>query len=275
MSNTDKKNNVQEMPMKKRVVYTAIFGGYDKLLEPKYADPNIDYICFTDDKNITSSVWRIIYINEEGFDGNNARLNRKYKFLPHVYFPEYEESLYVDGNIEITTKNLSYAFEYALSNSDISIPKHADRDCIYEEAYACIRIKKGDPNKIEEQMLFYQSQGYPEKNGLYENNVIFRKHKNTLVKKVMNQWYEAITIHSGRDQLSLCYLLWLNSLSCKVFQWGPKYSNKFFRIKFHCSEMKLPLHKRASLHILLNSKAKWYYGFLNKIINCIKDIRNS
>ena len=36
----------------KKVVYTAIFGGYDFLYEPEIKPDNVDFVCFTDNKNI-------------------------------------------------------------------------------------------------------------------------------------------------------------------------------------------------------------------------------
>ena len=39
---------------KRIVVYTAITGNYDELKEPIFIDQNIDYVCFTNNKNIKS-----------------------------------------------------------------------------------------------------------------------------------------------------------------------------------------------------------------------------
>lgn len=258
------------MAMIKRVVYTAIFGGYDNLIEPRKVDPSIDYVCFTDNAELSSAVWRIICLNSCMNDIDNAKLNRQYKFLPHVYFPDYDESLYIDGNIEIVSNNLSKAFEYALSNSDISIPKHTDRDCIYEEAEACIKLGKGEPKKINKQILLYESKNYPKHNGLFENNVIFRRHNKDSIVKLMEQWHEAIYVYSGRDQLSLCFLLWVNSIKCMPFFWGPKYSNKFFKIRFHRNEMRLPILKKIHLHILLNKNVKWYFYLIDCILKRVR-----
>ena len=44
--------------MKKVVVYTAIFGKYDALVEQK-KNPNVDFICFTD-RNLKSNTWKIV-----------------------------------------------------------------------------------------------------------------------------------------------------------------------------------------------------------------------
>jgi len=40
----------------KLVVYTALFGDYDNLIEPKEKFEGCDFICFTDQKHLTSDV---------------------------------------------------------------------------------------------------------------------------------------------------------------------------------------------------------------------------
>ncbi len=41
------------------VVYTAIFGDYDKLRDPRERLPNVQYVCFTDNPRLKSSVWQV------------------------------------------------------------------------------------------------------------------------------------------------------------------------------------------------------------------------
>ncbi|MDF6865547.1 DUF616 domain-containing protein, partial [Escherichia coli] len=200
----------------------------------------------------------VIYVKtDEEID--KAKLNRHYKFFPHLYFSEYEESLYLDGNIEIVSERISEAFDIALNDSDISIPRHTERNCIYEEANTCLELGKGNSEKIKEQIEFYKHSDYPENNGLFENNVIFRKHNTQAIIKLMEEWHDAISIFSARDQLSLCFLMWKNSICCKEFSWGPKKSNRFFKIRFHRAEINNPFYKKIILYILLNKNIKWYY----------------
>ncbi|WP_072037399.1 glycosyltransferase domain-containing protein [Escherichia coli] len=271
MSTKIKKNSIHKVSMRKRVVYTAIFGGYDNLIDPKEIDKSVDYICFTDDKNIKSHIWNVIYIKTDE-ESDKAKLNRHYKFFPHLYFSEYEESLYLDGNIEIVSERISEAFDIALNDSDISIPRHTERNCIYEEANTCLELGKGNSEKIKEQIEFYKHSDYPENNGLFENNVIFRKHNTQAIIKLMEEWHDAISIFSARDQLSLCFLMWKNSIYCKEFLWGPKKSNRFFKIRFHRAEINNPLYKKIILYILLNKNIKWYYYTMSLIINKLKRI---
>ena len=44
--------------MGKKVIYTAIFGSYDNLLEPKYIPEGWEFVCFTDTE-LTSANWTV------------------------------------------------------------------------------------------------------------------------------------------------------------------------------------------------------------------------
>ena len=48
----------------KKVVYTAITGYYDGLITPEYINKDWDYICFTDNPDLTSDFWQIRKMEE-------------------------------------------------------------------------------------------------------------------------------------------------------------------------------------------------------------------
>ena len=84
----------------KRVIYTCITGGYDKLREPEAVDGDFDYICFTDAAvSSEEGVWQIRPIPYSCEDP--TRLSRYVKLLPHKVLGEYDESLWIDANIAI------------------------------------------------------------------------------------------------------------------------------------------------------------------------------
>lgn len=44
--------------MNSTVVYTCITGDYDRLNDPVVVGNGIDYVCFTDSKNVNSKIWK-------------------------------------------------------------------------------------------------------------------------------------------------------------------------------------------------------------------------
>ena len=65
--------------MKRICVYTCITGDYDNLKEIKNKEKNIDYYCFTNNKNIKSKTWKVEYIEDKKL--SNIILARKTKIL--------------------------------------------------------------------------------------------------------------------------------------------------------------------------------------------------
>mgnify|MGYP003652313088 FL=1 len=122
--------------MKQVVVYTAIFGNYDSLIEPVYTPSNVDFICFTDNQDLKSDVWQIIY--QPTIYSTANRNAKKFKVLPHRYFTKYEYSIWVDGNM-LVQGDVNNIIKTVLSNSNVAFFSHANnvldsRKCAYDEA---------------------------------------------------------------------------------------------------------------------------------------------
>ena len=187
------------------VVYTALFGDYDDLIDPPEKFEGCDFVCFTDQKHLKSDVWEIRLVEECDLSPN--MMNRRYKILPHLYFPEYERSLYVDANISILKNPKDLSDKY-LSQFSFVAPKHFARDCLYDEAKECIVLMKDKTNNIKKQMKRYKEAGLPSQFGLSENNILLRQHSKKSITALMEGWWRELQKETKRDQLSLPFVLW-------------------------------------------------------------------
>lgn len=190
------------------VVYTAIFGNYDKLKPPKIINNKIKYVCFTDRKKKVKS-WEIKLVRTQNKD--LRRENRKYKILAHKYFKNYDYSIYIDGNYKIIC-DLSKYVKVLLKANDIAVQEHIERNCIYEEAKECIARNFGDKYVILDQIKKYKKEGYPKKNGLSDNSFIIRHHTPE-INRLNELWWREVKNYSVRDQISFCYIV--NKLGIK------------------------------------------------------------
>ncbi|MCM1126809.1 MAG: DUF616 domain-containing protein [Lachnospiraceae bacterium] len=210
----------------KGVIYTVVTGGYDTLCEPEYIDKNFDYICFTDNQNLTSNVWSFRHIdNNEKLD--MARLSRKYKILCHEYLTEYDFSIYIDGKIQIIGDLRKYMETYSRGSAMLCFP-HFVRDCAYEEAEVCASIGKDVPEIIEKQMSGYSQEGYPANNGLIDGACLVRLHHDHILQNVMLSWWNEVKNKSRRDQLSFGYACWKNNFHYDLSDLYT-YKNDFLR----------------------------------------------
>ncbi|MFR8206985.1 MAG: hypothetical protein ACLU99_12215 [Alphaproteobacteria bacterium] len=68
-----------------------------------YLNPEYKYVCFTDDETYLKrrivGPWHIEPLRYDRLD--NTRNNRYHKMHPHELFSDYEESLFIDANIQL------------------------------------------------------------------------------------------------------------------------------------------------------------------------------
>ena len=214
----------------KLVVYTALFGNYDNLLDPPEKYEGCDFICFTDQKNLKSSTWEIRKIDECDLPPN--MMNRKYKILPHLFLSEYDSSVYVDTNITIKSDITKLAQGY-LKNSDFLVTKHVLRDCVYQEARVNVALGKAKLKDVFNQMSCYSQFGFPKRFGLGENNIILRNHNSNTVISTMEDWWKELNTFTQRDQLSLAYVLWKNNNKFQFINESSRIENAFFSFVEH------------------------------------------
>jgi hypothetical protein len=181
----------------RRVVYTCLFGFSEGFADHDYDDETVDYICFTDDRTLRSSRWNFVVVENKLLDPH--RLAKKFKHLPHVYLGDYERSLYIDNTVKLKL-NPSDIFEQFPDR--LVLLRHPSRDCVYDEGDAVIQMSFDDPGRVNEQMKFYRSLGYPAHNGLNACSFILRSHNDPALKAVNLEWHGQVLKYSMRDQLS-------------------------------------------------------------------------
>ena len=196
-------------------VYTAVFSSYDDLLEPKFLPDNCDFFVFSDSVTIPEgSAWKA----RELPDSVQKKLqhfspvekNRYLKMHPDLLFPEYNYSVYVDGNLLLYTDPTEYINR--LSKYGISYYTHYRRHCVYEELQAVSARHRMTGKQVQEVKRFLLDAGMPKKYGLLECPVIARRHHQPECKKLMAEWWELFRRFPYRDQVLLPYVLYKNGI---------------------------------------------------------------
>jgi len=187
----------------KKAIYTAIIDAYDKPLPPP-ENTNFEAICFTNNKNIRYPGWQmeVVKVGPQG----SVKTARSIKIKTESFLPGYTETLWVDGNIRMLSSPEKYIAEH-FSKADFGLLTHPERNCIYDEAKACIRLKKDLPSTIQPHVQRYKQLGFPKNAGLISSGVLYRKHSSEL-NNFGNEWWNQVKIGSRRDQLSFNFVLW-------------------------------------------------------------------
>ena len=181
------------------VVYTAIFDDYDELLQPAVTPDNVDFVCFTDDESTARGVWEARLISD--YDLSPKLMSGMVKVLAHRFFPEYEYSVWVDGNVHVIG-DVRELIRTSLEQANMAVPPHPDRNCVYDEADACIELGLAEPKAVRAQMQRYRAQDFLEDYGLSETRVLVRRHNQGDVVETMETWWEEYQKGADRDQLS-------------------------------------------------------------------------
>lgn len=230
--------------MKKIAIYTSIMGGYEDLLTQSRLK-GADFFCFTD-TSLKASPWKTIMVGPSDLDP--TRKNRYYKLLPHLHLPDYDASIYIDGNVMIRGDVVSWARELLeqkpMWGFDHKQSSAIGRDCLYEEHQALLTFYengalKDDPEVMNRQIARYRAEGYPEKNGLNKNMILVRKHHDPIVKQTMELWWNEVKHHSKRDQLSFNYAAWKTGLDFGIVPGDVRRHKHFYMIGIHRKDYRM------------------------------------
>lgn len=202
-----------EYKLPKVVVYTVSTGKYDNLREPKFINSDFDYYAFTSVDIPKDSVWKRIDVGGEVSTMTPLEQARYVKTHPHLYFKDYDISIFIDGNIQVLCDIRPLIFTMIERKKTIAIHRHTTRKCLYHEGRIVWAQGKAKLIGIIKQLYHYKKEGFPKNYGLFETNVIIRYHNDPLCINVMETWWNEIATFTKRDQLSFTYSLWKNNLT--------------------------------------------------------------
>ena len=248
------------MPDNRLVIYTAIFGGQEGLL-PQYKISGADFICFTD-TGLRASPWDVRRMTPKFSDPN--RCAKEFKVLPHRFLPEYDTSIWIDGNYLVRGDVHDLVVNY-LRENDMAIFDHNQtgdgRNCLYREFESIMQlgretgVYKDDPEIMRAQIERYRREGYPAGNGLIFASILVRRHNSAEVKNAMELWWKEISTGSRRDQLSFNYAAWKSDFRFAVID-GNVRDNKWFH--------QIGVHRKSYRMKLLRYRLRRFFGLLRQ-----------
>lgn len=217
-------------------IYTAITGKIsDELRKPSgegsQPAPGVEFICFTDREKYgtTYGPWTVQH-PVWTHPSVPRRTARWHKAMAHFLFPQSRYSMWIDGCFELKIYPLDLL--HYLEKVDVATFKHPERDCIYQERDACVRLKKDFREVMDAQVARYRAERYPEHNGLVETTCVLRRHVRQ-VESLNLLWWEEMARGSLRDQLSFNYCAW-KLQTPYGFIGGARESCPYFTFYPHC-----------------------------------------
>ncbi|KAK9276920.1 hypothetical protein L1049_006458 [Liquidambar formosana] len=216
------------------VVSSCIFGSSDFLRRPTskqisdYSKKSVCFVMFVDEQTLSKlssegnvpddrgfiGLWRIVTVRNLPYE-DMRRTGKVPKFLSHRLFPSSRYSIWLDSKMRLQTDPM-LIIEYFLwrTGSEYAISNHYDRHCVWEEVLQNKRLNKYNHSAIDEQFIFYQSDGLtkfdpsdpntPLPSYVPEGSFIVRAH--TPMSNLFScLWFNEIDRFTSRDQLSFAY----------------------------------------------------------------------
>lgn len=215
------------------LVFTCVFGGYDRVFPPVRSESAVDYVIITDDASLRVKGWRTEVVGTTQFLSAKGP-NRHFKMLGHLLLTGYDVSVYVDGNIRILGSLSPMIQSFLASGAALGIFPHPTRNSVEEEIKACLGAGKVKPtDHSAEELAEYRADGFPDNVGLAETGVLLKNHSHAALDPAMTLWWSLFERFDTRDQFGLPYVIWKTGLPCHWQSQSFRIANPYFGIYPH------------------------------------------
>ncbi len=238
--------------MSRKLIYSVVTNKYDTI-KPVNNYPGFDFWLFTDQENLKVKGWEIKLIPKSE---NPIKQQRLIKIDSFGNTPDYDLTIYIDGNMEILQNPQLFLNLYYKGGFMTCI--HPKRSTLQEEAKEILRKKKDLPENVEKTLEFAKKQGFEDDLGLFESMVLVRD-KSQKVKDLEKQWAKVFSENSHRDQLSLPIASFLSGVSIhgiprvELFKYIKRNRGHNVSLKF-LKENSQPKEKKGLLSFLFNRR---------------------
>lgn len=215
-------------------VSSCIFGSSDFLRRPatkkisEFSKRNVCFVMFVDEQTLSKlaseghvpdkqgfvGLWKLVVVSNLPYT-DMRKTGKVPKFLSHRLFPSSRYSIWIDSKMRLTTDPiLIIDFFLWRTKSEFAISNHYDRHCVWDEVLQNKRLNKYNHTAIDEQFMFYRSDGLKKFNPsdpksplpsyVPEGSFIVRAH--TPMSNLFScLWFNEVDRFTSRDQLSFAY----------------------------------------------------------------------
>lgn len=221
----------------KKVVYSILLDDYD-IISTFAKQKDFKYFLFSDEKYKNTN-WTIISFPKLKKNKiSKIKMTRYIKLFPHLFFKDYELSIYIDASYVINGDLNELLLRVLNPSFDLYLLQHPERSRIFQEFSAVIYYKKEKKKIVNLVKKRYKEKNFPDNLALTENCIIIRRHNNKNIIKLMKAWWNEIKKYSYRDQLSLNYAIWKLNLKIKIYYLSKQFMLGYFIRRNHKKTIK-------------------------------------
>lgn len=192
--------------MTERVVYTALFGGYEQLRpQPRSSTSSVRFVCFTDEPDLSNPDWEVHPV-QPLFRHDPVRSARDIKINGHPDISSAQETLWIDNRVELTSAPEDLLDDW-LRDTDAAFVEHSFRDTLLDEFTAVADSGMDDTTRVWEHLL-HLSESHPhllDAKPLWTG--LIARRRVPAVLSAERRWSALVNRYSRRDQLSILQAL--------------------------------------------------------------------
>ena len=257
---------------KKYSIYTFNIGNYEKLHEVKNPSKNCEYIYVTDNKEISSSTWNVVYVENEHPE-DNFKLCWDIRYNPFKYCNT-DVVIRIDGTTQPVGDTDVIYNEFVSGDYDMGLFLHPLRPTMLEEYAAWEKYREYDRSQTVKALTFMKNEGYDIENykGMYQLNFII--HKRNKVNEDILMMTHALCRYlapEGKmvdrlDQTIMSFVINKYFTNLKVLPLDDNIlNNTFFKMYWHGTEKDLPVIIEKGPKYLFNQEVNPCMFGLDKI----------
>ena len=164
---------------------------YELFREPSIVDPECEYLYITDNKNIKTDNFTIIYENFDNMGAFEKCYNIRYNLFKYC---NTDTCIYLDGSLKILNSLNKLYTDFINSKCDIGLNIHAERTNIFDEYVTWVNSRNYSINDVRKCLNYLNKQKYDlDYNGLYQGTLRICKNtelNNAIDKKTLDILYE-------------------------------------------------------------------------------------
>lgn len=198
----------------KLIIYTALYADESIPLEDvgelfpfTHDKEGVEYIAFTNRKDITSDFWTI-QVLDKASDKSFRMMSRYLKWNPtKISLPEHTHSIWLDSQCYFTADPRAITEHYLKGEYHTAIHHHTDLKSIYVEGMVTSYVYFNDkPSIVNRQLERYFKEGHPFEYDHFETGVLIRENCKESIE-LSSDIYKELTNSSIRDQICTPYVV--------------------------------------------------------------------
>lgn len=252
---------------KRYTVLTHIFGNYEPVREVEEKDPEAEYILVTDNKDIASNTWNVVYDDIEGVNAFDKVCNIRVNAFKYC---NTNICIRLDASMKIKRSLKTLIDKFEEGNYDISFIPHPSRYNFKDEYDSWVKIRNYSSEHANECLNYFKNSGYDlNYKGLYQTGLTITR-RNSICESIKQETFSLAKSLGENgcveriDQIVFSYIMNTKFSQLKVLPLSEQILNSWYIQFYRHGSNEINANKifdlrKPDFKYLFNTKTECYY----------------